>query len=256
LGKWWWRILASYERHTHRRADLNLFKTQTDLNWAVTHFRIERKKCFVVPYGIENKPVVNKVQARTNILDRHALNKEKILLFAGSLDYEPNAKAVELIFTRIAPMLEKNSPGKFKIIICGRNKLNKFQYLKRLKHPTVLYAGEVNDIENYFMAADIFLDPVATGSGIQTKILEALSYDLDVICFESMLDDKLNSIAASKIFTCEDGNIGEMVNIIALLDTGNESDRHEPTTPPGFFEYYNWTNIVKRLNEKLEAIHE
>jgi hypothetical protein len=45
-----------------------------------------------------------------------------------------------------------------------------------------------------------------------------------------------------------------MINIIALSDTDAENWHHP--TPAGFFEYYNWTNIVKRLNEKLEALHD
>ena len=251
LGKWWWRILSSYEKWTHRHADLNLFKTQADLDWAVNHFQLDKKKCIVIPYGIETKPAINKQQATTIIRNLHGLTTEKILLFAGTLDYKPNADAVEKIVKQIAPALEEMGPAKFKIIICGRGNLKDFR--NKFKHPAVIYAGEVDDIENYFAAADIFLDPVTVGGGIQTKIIEALSYDLDVICFERMIDGMLASLAAGKLFLCKEGQVDEMIMKIVQRMAVNENN--QPVAIE-FLEYYNWANIVKRLNEKLIAIYE
>jgi len=243
LGKWWWELLAKYERWVHRKADLNLFKTERDLEWAVEHFGLEHKQCVVVPYGTEQHPF-DKKKSKEIVFTRHNINEgTKILLFAGTLDYEPNAKAVEIIFKEIAPRLNGDD---LKILICGRNDLKKFQHLGQLTHSNVIYCGEVEDIENYFAAADVFLDPVETGGGIQSKVVEALSYNLNVVCFKDQADKQFTT-AGEKIFASDQGDYGGMVKHI------HRSLAENPPTRSEFFEYYGWRNIIKRLNEKLTA---
>jgi glycosyltransferase involved in cell wall biosynthesis len=246
FGKWWWKLLAKYERWVHQTADLNLFKTEKDLRWAVDHFGLVSNKCLVVPYGTEGHSF-DKKKSKEIVFARHNISEgTKILLFAGTLDYAPNAKAVEVIFKEIAPRLNGHD---LKILICGRNDLPQFQYLRQLAHTNVLYVGEVEDIENYFAAADIFLDPVETGGGIQSKIVEALSYDLNVICFKDQADNQF-AIAGKKILTGDPGDYDVMVENIY------QSIANNPPTQPEFFEHYSWTNIIERLNEKLTAINE
>ncbi len=191
-GSRWWRLLAIYEKWVHRQANLNLFKTEDELQYAVANFGLNKEKCLVTHYGIdpeEKRP--DQGVAKNIIAERHnILPPEKILLFAGTLDYKPNATAVENIYKEIAPRLaESNFQGR--IIICGRNKLPSFQYLNSLSHPMVINAGEAEDIENYFAAADVFINPVLTGGGVQTKVIDALSYGFGVVAFRYMLEKNM-----------------------------------------------------------------
>ena len=245
FGKWWWKILAYYEKWIHREADLSLFKTENDLQFALKKFDLDKNKCIVIPYGIEKK-INDRTAAREIVCKKHGIAEDqKILLFAGTLDYEPNAKAVENIYKKIAPGLDAKN---IRMIICGRNKLQKFQWLKELYHPAVIYAGEVEDIATYFTAADIFIDPVETNAGIQTKIIEALGHDCNVVCFDNMTDEQLRSVAGDKIFTAPPGNYELLKEKIYLA-----LDNNGPT-PNAFFDTYSWENIIGRLNDKLNAI--
>lgn len=183
LGKWWWRILAAYERWVHRRSDLSLFKTATDLDYAVKHFRLDPANCMIMPYPVLRPEAKVRSEAVAIIRRRHHIpGNEKILLFAGTLDYEPNALAVQAIYAEIAPRLAR-AREHIRIVICGRNKFEAFQYLKDLSHPLVIDAGEVDDIENYFAGADLFINPVQWSGGVQTKNIDALAYSLPVVCF-------------------------------------------------------------------------
>jgi hypothetical protein len=56
--------------------------------------------------------------------------------------------------------------------------------------------------------ADIFLDPVETGGGIQSKIVEALSYDLNVVCFQGQADEPFTK-AGEKILHVPKGILME-----------------------------------------------
>ncbi|WP_207494249.1 glycosyltransferase family 4 protein [Aridibaculum aurantiacum] len=242
-GKWWWKLLQAYEQWTHRQADLNFFKTQRDLDIAEKEFALANDKCVVVPYGIERvEKRYSKAGARKIIATAHDLQEDcKIVLFAGTLDYAPNAKAVEDIYKHIAPSL----PGNFKIIICGRNQFEAFQYLRHLKHPAVIYAGEVEDIDMYYAAADVFINPLAASSGIQTKTIDALQHDLNVVCFAGNVEGLPVELVKDKLFIAINGNWSEYNKKIihaASVDI---------PTSQSFFDHFDWEKIVQRAVEKM-----
>lgn len=188
-GKWWWGLLYHFERWTYRNADLVLIKTETEKQHLVTTMKLTGNKIVVIPYGMERKEQGNREYAKEKIYTQYNIpSSAKLLLFGGTLDYLPNAKAVEAIYKRIAPaLLDKQL--EVRIIICGRNKEKAFAYLDKWSHPLVIRAGEVDDIEDYFAAADVFINPVTTATGIQTKIIDALARDLKVVCFDSFSAD-------------------------------------------------------------------
>jgi polysaccharide biosynthesis protein PslH len=240
-GNRWWRLLAFYEKWIHRRANLSLFKTEDELSYAVTHFGLEKEKCILTPYGIdpeEKRP--DRHAARSIIAERHnVLPTEKILLFAGTLDYKPNATAVENIYKEIAPRLAvQDFQGK--IIICGRNKLPSFQYLNRLNHPTVINTGEVEDIENYFAAADVFINPVLSGGGVQTKVIDALSYGCNVVAFKKMIEKRMSDAESQSLFSADSSDWNDFIE--KLERSCNSAKR-----AGNFTDLYNWEKIIKQV---------
>jgi glycosyltransferase involved in cell wall biosynthesis len=243
LGKWWWRILRRYEKWAHRKAALSLFKTQGDKEFAIVHFGLRPEQCVVVPYGID-QPVKN-VNAGSLIRQRHGIgSEEKILLFAGTLDYTPNTEAVKHIIHTVAPDLE-NSGIAYRIIICGRDHKKN---LDSISHPKVIQAGEVPDIENYFSAADVFINPVLTGAGIQTKNIDALSYHCTTVCFEKMAAGIPVSICGNKLLLAENGNWDNFRAMIIKATTIHEN------TPGNFFNYFGWENILQSFIQQLSTV--
>ncbi|MCW3073837.1 MAG: glycosyltransferase family 4 protein [Flaviaesturariibacter sp.] len=244
LGKWWWRLLKVYERWTCRRADLVLFKTTEDRNIAIQQFAIAHNKSFLLPYGIELTSDTNEPSI---IKTKYGLTDEAILLFAGTLDYAPNAEAVKAVYQKLAPQLD-HLPFKYKIFICGRNRNPAFSYLKELAHPNILQAGEVEDIIPYFEAASVFINPVLTGGGVQTKIIDALSYHCNTVAFEYGLTSIDKAVCGEKIFPVANENWKEFAQAVYGA-AGRKSD-----TPPLFFETYSWRNIINNIAPHINAL--
>lgn len=240
-GKWWWRLLRKYERWTHRKADHSFFKTPGDLEHAVCNFGLSKEKCSIIPYGIdpeEKKPA--RQAARETICRHHQIDPSaKILLFAGTLDYQPNADAIEFIYRNIAPAL---AAGGFavRIILCGRNINKKYQYLEELTHPAVIQAGEVTDIGNYFAAADLFINPVLSGGGMQTKNLEALAHGCPVVCFRSVIHSLPDGYASDLLFTCPENDQAAFVSTIIAV-AGDAPSRSESAK-----QLPVWSDIISR----------
>jgi len=182
LGKWWWKILWSYERFIHRRADFSFFIHQQDLDYAVREFRLDPSKCIVMTYGIErSSPPSNdeKLAARNHIVSLHKIEpQEKILLFNGAFDYKPNIEALYILLNNINPLLAASQGFAYKLVICGRRIPDD---ITNGSFPNVIIAGFVNDIDIYFKATDVFVNPVMEGGGIKTKLVEALGCNCNAV---------------------------------------------------------------------------
>ncbi|WP_345238898.1 glycosyltransferase family 4 protein [Flavisolibacter ginsenosidimutans] len=243
--KWWWGLLFHLERLILRAADAVFFKTEADLNAAQRKFDLTPKNLAVIPYGVDEMKGFNKAKARHIVQQKHGVEaNERILLFAGTLDYVPNADAVVSVEKNLIPLLNQQS-FPYKIIVCGRNRFKKFQYLNDLQNDRLLLAGEVDNIETYFEAADVFINPVLSGGGLQTKTLDALSYHLNVVCFRSKTVGISN--AENKIFSVRDGDWNAFASkIIAASQRTTE-------TPQAFFKKYNWRTIAADAYKKILA---
>lgn len=248
LGKWWWPLLSRYEKWVHREADLSLFKTENDQQWAIDHFGLQPQKCMVAPYGTAPISFTDNASTKKKIQERHSLlPEEKIILFAATLDYQPNAKAVESIYKQIVPRLPAANAD-FKVIICGRNSKSEFQYLQSLENKNVIMAGEVENIDEYFEAADLFINPVNSGGGVQTKNIDALAHHCSIVCFDGWIDKNIQALAPGKVFTAPGGNWDEFVHQILIA-----SQQRLPTNPL-FFKAYSWEEIARRVAERIRLL--
>lgn len=247
LGKWWWKRLWKYEGYAHRKADFSLFKTALDMAYAVEQYHVSAEKCMVLPYCLSPKhKVYNKMSSADIIRKRyHIPAANTILLFSGTLDYKPNAAAVEKIYSHIAPLMHNTFPYPFTILICGRNELPAFNYLEHLQHPNIQQIGFVENIDELTAAADIFINPVTGGGGIQTKIIDALGQDTTVVSFACGATGIDNKSTGNKLLVCNDGDYGQMVELICY------SIKQDLHISPIFFENYSWAFHIKRLTKKV-----
>lgn len=100
------------------------------------------------------------------------------LVFSGNLNYAPNVEAVKWL-ARLKKKLDCFDDTKFEIFIVGRNSsksLEKFCNFNALR-----FVGEVDNVPKYLMSCDVALAPMFSGSGMQIKILEAMSVGIPVV---------------------------------------------------------------------------
>lgn len=95
------------------------------------------------------------------------------IIFVGKMSYEPNIVAVNFFSTQIFPLL-KAKYSELKFIIVGANPDERVRKLADIEGVTV--TGFVDSIERYFRHSTIVVAPMLIGSGIQNKIIQAMSY--------------------------------------------------------------------------------
>ncbi len=249
IGRKWWPALKWYEKWVYRQADTVFFISDDDRTYAVNSFGLKSEKTHTITYGIEiaaapsSKPAFKKT-----IAHRHGFDEQdRILLFNGALYQNSNYEALDIILEKINPVLEKaGSP--YKILICGKGLPDRYQELKGYANHNIVYPGFVEDISEYFKAADIFLNPIMTGGGVKTKAIEAIAYGCKVISTQFGAMGIEAEVCGDQLVKLEDGNwtLFATTTVNSLTETS--------TTPASFYEHYYWGNIAKKVVRIISTI--
>lgn len=242
-GRWWWPILRRYERKCLQMADAVFFITPEDKNFAISQWELAPEKCMDVPFGIDLKEYpADRPAARDLICQKHQIDPAgKILLFNGLLKYKPNWDAVKAITGKINPLLLQQSSFRYKILICGKDLPREMNALQEYSGQHIIYAGFVDDIETYFKAADIFLNPVISGGGIKTKMVEAIGFGTTVISTKTGAAGMDKSVCGEKLYAVPDNGWQAFAEAV-ILHAGDNA-----RTPDAYYRYYNWENIIERI---------
>jgi hypothetical protein len=241
VGKWWWKILSAYEKWTHRNADYSFFVTQSDLDHAVKDFGLDPAKCLVVTYGTEQSTIPTHeevIHAKQLVRKENNISEnETILFFNGSFNYKPNDDALAMIANTICPLLDKTNL-KYKVIVCGPG-------LKEMnvQHPMLILKGFVDQIEPYFIGADIFINPVTDGGGIKTKLVEALSLNSNAVSTISGATGVDPAICNGKLLLSEDDDWQKFVDQIIIASKISNDMKEE------FYAHFYWGFNTKSAAE-------
>ncbi|MCF3108494.1 glycosyltransferase family 4 protein [Niabella sp. CC-SYL272] len=253
LKKWWWKWLFRYEKMVHRFADLSFFISPEDRSFALQHYQLSPEKCIVLPYGIE----LTWVSAETKKEAKRVLCSElgidintRLVLFNGTLSYRPNLNAVTAILRSINPLLRQQFSKPYKILICGKGLPDALlAEMKEQEQHDILYRGFVEDIQLYFSAADLFINPVADGGGIKTKLVEALGSNTPAVSYKKGAFGVPAALTGTHLRVVEDRDDSQFVNaMIAALNEQNGD------IPESFYDYFSWDSIAQRGVEAIKKI--
>ncbi len=247
MGKWWWPILQTYERWAFRKADKIFFITPEDRAFVVNNWGIAEAKCIDLPFGvtIPGYPA-DKAEKKKQVAAQHGISADKtLLLFNGLLSYKPNLDALMAILEKINPLLAADKDFNYQLIVCGKGLPESLQGLTAYRDQHITYAGFVEDIEAYFTAADLFLNPVQSGGGIKTKMVEAIAYGATVIATETGATGIKREVCGEKLKTVADNDWTAFAK--AVID---QRDQQSPT-PDGYYEYYYWKKLARRIAASL-----
>jgi polysaccharide biosynthesis protein PslH len=251
MQKFWWWIYLRYEKWVCIKADHLWFTASTDYHFAMNEWKIDTAKCSTLFYGIDNSEIPSyfeKANCRKSLIDKHALNENtKLFLFNGTLDYIPNTDALRIIIHELLPRLAKRHLG-YRIIICGNRITDEWQD-ELEQYPEIIFEGFVTDIATYYKGCDCFINPVTLGSGLKTKLVEALANNIDIISVES------STLAIDAIYSDQKIKLIEDYDwdafVLAMCEQSNLSKKDTPTA---FYKAFNWQQIIQKALLSLQQL--
>ena len=168
--------LRNFENLAYEFFDNHVIISDTDRD-KIPH--LNNKKINIIPNGIDSKLFQSK----------EITQKKYDLVFIGNLSYAPNIEAALYISKTIVPELVQDYPN-IKVLIAGSNPVNK---INKLANKHIDIEGWVEDIKTAYCSGRIFFAPMSIGTGLQNKLLEAMS--LEIPCITSKLAN--NSLKAT-----------------------------------------------------------
>lgn len=249
-GRWWWPAMFEWERFAMKMSKGAFFTTDQDRQIAISKFSLSPDKCFLKPYGIdETKLSRPDKDERAKVLSRHGINPEdKIFMYFGVLKYLPSIEALSIIIDEIRPRLQKMLGDNFKILICGGGLSKEYQHrFDDLAKENIVYAGFVDDINEYIRSSDVVMNPAMQSGGIKTKVIEAIGQNKAVVSTAMGATGIDTTVCGNKLQVVLDNNWGQfasaLVNALAITDD----------TPQAFYNKYSWQGIAQNVYDILSA---
>lgn len=247
IGKWWWPLMYLFEWFTFRMVDQLYFIAPSDSSLAQERLGVHKQKCIALNYGIYQKEMPgDRAQSKIEVCNQHNFDaSDRLILFFGPQSYQPNLEAVLFIKDKLYPALKRNTYN-YQILICGGG-LPENHQAEIAALSNMHYLGFVADIEKYVKAADVMINPISTGGGVKTKVIESIGLGTPVLSFRSGAEGFDHQLAGNMIQVVDDG---DLVGFTVLLNQ-YLSQEQESITPAAFYTNFHWETIIKGLIAKL-----
>ena len=112
-----------------------------------------------------------------NYYQPQTIAKEYNLIFSGNMSYPPNVLGAQYLVEKILPIL-KTKGLQIKTVLAGANPDDT---IKSMASNEINVTGWVDDIRIFYAQSKIFVAPMQIGTGLQNKLLEAMSMEIPCI---------------------------------------------------------------------------
>ena len=229
-----YRRLARYEAAIFDDFDVRTIISEPDRK-LFPHEK--RDEILIIPNGVDHE--FFKPQEREKKYD---------LVFTGNMSYPPNVNAVEYLAYEILPIVWKTRP-ETTLYIAGATPDPK---VKKAASDKIVVSGWLDDIRDAYAQSRVFIAPMRIGTGLQNKLLEAMSMRLPSIT-SPLANASLGAKPDEEILI--GSNAQEMAQHIINLLT--DTEKAEQIAQAGFDftnRVYDWGKATERLEEAMKSI--
>jgi len=224
-----YKRLIAYETEV-----FNLFDNKTIISFPDRKLfpHPDRDQIEVIPNGVDHdffKPM----QAE----------KKYELVFTGNMAYPPNVDAAEFLANKIMPLVWGKKPDA-KLLLAGASPDRK---VLALKADRITVSGWMDDIRDSYASAKIFIAPMRIGTGLQNKLLEAMSMKIPSIT-TPLANDALQAKNEKEILISETAE-DLSAQILRLL---RDDTLYKTIEENGFIfvkNKYSWDEATEVLNK-------
>lgn len=186
-----------------------------------------------------------------DMLQRETFQQDPFaLVFAGGMDWYPNADAMDWLVTEIWPALIELDPRR-RITIVGKSPPKRLVDLAEIDE-RVTVSGFVPDVRPYVHRASAYLCPIRQGGGTRLKVLDALALGCPLVATSLAVDglDLIDGVHFLRADTAE-----EMGMAIGRLHEDSQlSNRLSAAGRAHVVEHFSWDQIGSRFAEIIAKL--
>lgn len=196
----------------------------------------DRESFNIIPNGVD-----------TVFFHPQEMEKRYDLLFTGNMNYPPNIDSVMYLAKFILPKVREQLPNT-SLLISGVDPAPRVRELAE-QDDLITVTGWVKDIRDSYASARLFVAPMQIGTGLQNKLLEAMS--MQIPCITSPLAN--NAVGAVPDESILIGHEPEeyVDHIVQLLNNKAERERIAANGHNFVMNQFDWDRAADRLNDVI-----
>lgn len=195
----------------------------------------KKNEILIVPNGVDHEYYSPQNQ-----------EKKYDIVFTGNMAYAPNVNAVEYLANYILPLVWKELPNT-KMYIAGATP---DPHVKKVASERIVISGWLDDMRDAYAQSKIFIAPMRIGTGLQNKLLEAMSMQLPCIT-TSLANGSLHAEEGKEILV--GNNEYELADhIITLLTDKDKADSIAQNGYDFVHRVYDWKMATNIMEEAMK----
>ena len=170
------------------------------------------------------------------------------LVFCGNMSYAPNVDAARYLVNDIMPLVWQSHPQATLLLAGAAPKAP----VRTLASSRVVISGHLPDIREAYASAQIFIAPMRIGSGLQNKLLEAMSMNLPCVT-TSLANTPLEAVDGQQILV---GDTPQTLAdaIVRLLESPELRECIATEGNTFVHSRYSWPAAVQPLEDLFNAV--
>ncbi len=197
----------------------------------------KRDEILIIPNGVDH-----------DYFKPQECEKKYDLVFTGNMSYPPNVNAVEYLANEIMPIVWKTLPDT-KLYIAGATPDPK---VKKAASERIIVSGWLDDIRTAYASSRVFIAPMRIGTGLQNKLLEAMSMRLPAIT-SPLANASLGAKPDEEILVGSNAN--ELAqHIITLLTDKEKANRLAQAGFDFTNRVYDWGKATEIIEEAMRKL--
>lgn len=193
-----------------------------------------------IPYGVERRD-------STEVAGYE--DRERAIVFSGSMYHPPNVDGALLLLRDIFPLVLHEYPSAI-LWIVGADPDNRIYEAAAKFGEQVVITGRVNDVAVYIKRATVSICPVRLKIGVQTKVLEALSWGTPVVT-TSAGNSGIGGDSGRHLWVEDEPH--QLAQRVVELLQGHEWSRISEEGRKFATERFSWEGSAAQLERHLES---
>ncbi len=227
-----YKRLKRYEHDIFNDFDIKTIISEQDRNFIDHH---KNNEILIVPNGVDHEYYTPR-----------ECEKKYDIVFTGNMAYAPNVNAVEYLANDILPLVWKELP-ETKLYVAGATPDPR---VKKTASDKIIISGWIDDMRDAYAQSKIFIAPMRIGTGLQNKLLEAMSMKLPCIT-TSLANNPLGAEVGKEILV--GNNEQELANHIISLLTNKEKANTLAQSGYDFVRrVYDWSEATKIMEDEMK----
>lgn len=232
-----YRKLRRFEGPFARRFDTVLLISPHDLR-AIEHAPPQR--VVFNPHGVDGRRFAP---------DLATHKRAGTVIFTGNLAYPPNVDAARWFHRDVWPLVRAEVPtARWDVV--GADPAP--EVVAMGADPAITVTGRVPDLVPYLDRAEVAIDPLRIGAGLQNKVLEAMATGLPMV-ITSVANEGIQAIPGEHLLVADDA-AGFAAEVVRLLRDGGLRTRLGTAARRHILDAWSWEHHFQDLERVFERL--